>query len=489
MGYVEKVSDLGFAGTLLSSTPDALGGGGVSKGDITTRDGYSYTEVSTTNECDAGASGTLWDTATVSSGMSSTTCSKWCTDTGVACMGWGMGVATDSDPGAATACRLYIVEGTVGVATPISGTAVLNLDAGTATATSAVVAGAGTAYTCNARDVVTAASTHTWMCTNDAPYDTTSGKNWYEQGYDNAATAWYPAAATAFESQQFSPSHSEYIGLFTTASDSSSPLSNTGYVYCKYKAPLPWRDTWCTEAALSDIMDGTIDSRATCAASCESTSGCNYFLFGDDIRFQHPRCTLWASCSPRVAPYGFGSRTTVYALSDVDTSELLSGGSFEEPIVQTWQMASASQVGIYPPGWTVTSGNVEWGQHIRADHCTDTCAAEGQQFADMCGSLAGAIKQTATTVATTTYTLSFKYNAHGDCGAATKQMQVKVDDVLIDTLSKTRCGNWGNFGGCWSTASYEVVADDESTDIELVSVSSSCGCMTVDDISFKARNY
>lgn len=140
-----------------------------------------------------------------------------------------------------------------------------------------------------------------------------------------------------------------------------------------------------------------------------------------------------------------------------------------------------------PPGWTVTSCNVDWGKYQVGGHCTADCASDGTQQIDLCGSGAsGAIAQTITTVSGTTYKLMFDYNAHGSCGGSTKEMQVVVDSAVIATVSKTRCGGWSDYSNCWSTMSYDITAASDATTVEFVAVDTSCGCMTLDNVSMKA---
>merc|ERR1711998_158935 len=121
-------------------------------------------------------------------------------------------------------------------------------------------------------------------------------------------------------------------------------------------------------------------------------------------------------------------------------------------------------------------GNVDWGKYIAGGHCTDTCSSEGSQQIDMCGGSKGTISQDVATTAGSTYRLTFDYNAHASCGGNTKQMQVQVAGTTIATISKTRCGGW---------SSYDIKAAGASTTIVFAAVDSSCGCMTLDNVSVK----
>lgn len=168
-----------------------------------------------------------------------------------------------------------------------------------------------------------------------------------------------------------------------------------------------------------------------------------------------------------------------------DASELIVGGGFEEPVATSWQMAySYSSADIMPPGWTVSSGNVDWGKYQTGGHCTGDCAAEGVQQIDLCGGSQGGIEQTVTTVADKVYELNFKVNAHGGCGDDLKSTNVYIDGELLASIDKDRCGGWAGYANCWSQETLAVTAAGDTTTIKFESVDNSCGCMTLDDVSF-----
>ena len=92
----------------------------------------------------------------------------------------------------------------------------------------------------------------------------------------------------------------------------------------------------------------------------------------------------------------------------VDPSELIKGGSFEEPTAIVSLTGRATDPSSMPPYWTVTGGDVDWGAFIVPDmgYPAGNSAAEGKQFIDLCGTtLSGTIEQTVPTVAGTKYTL------------------------------------------------------------------------------------
>ena len=170
-----------------------------------------------------------------------------------------------------------------------------------------------------------------------------------------------------------------------------------------------------------------------------------------------------------------------------DPSELITGGGFEGPTATSWQyQTSYSAVSVMPPGWTITTGNVDWGAYVTGGHCTDTCAYEGRQQIDMCGGSSGTIAQTIATTVGSSYRITFAYNAHASCGSSTKTMRVLIDGVQLAELDKTRCGGWTSYANCWSTTAYDFVATLDSTVLSFQSIDSSCGCMTLDDVSVRA---
>eukprot|EP01048_Picozoa_sp_COSAG05_P006863 COSAG05_NODE_464_length_9544_cov_2.541345_9_plen_131_part_00 len=121
---------------------------------------------------------------------------------------------------------------------------------------------------------------------------------------------------------------------------------------------------------------------------------------------------------------------------------MIVGGSFEEPVVNTWTISSQ---GVAPPGWTVTSGDVDWGSYHTDGHCLDfNCAYAGEQFLDTCGTTSGRIEQTVSTPSSDTYLLSYAIAAHQGCGADTKTMNVYVDGQLFASEQFTRSGSWAH---------------------------------------------
>jgi len=193
------------------------------------------------------------------------------------------------------------------------------------------------------------------------------------------------------------------------------------------------------------------------------------------------------------APQGTGKAFCVYekpAAIAPAAGELIEGGGFEEPSATSWQTAySYSQQSAMPPGWTITAGNMDWGEYIANGHCTSTCNAHGSsQALDMCGGGQGTIEQTVpNTAAGSVYELRYAINAHASCGGSTKSMNVYVDDVLLVTETKDRCGDWSAFAGCWTDKVHDVTAASTATKLTFKSLDDSCGCMTLDEVSFKLK--
>ena len=110
------------------------------------------------------------------------------------------------------------------------------------------------------------------------------------------------------------------------------------------------------------------------------------------------------------------------------------------------------------------------------------------QALDMCGGGQGTIEQTVEgTAAGSVYELSYAINAHASCGGSTKTMNVYVNDVLLVTETKSRCGDWSAFAGCWTNRMHDVSATGETTKLTFKALDDSCGCMVLDEVSFQLK--
>jgi len=175
------------------------------------------------------------------------------------------------------------------------------------------------------------------------------------------------------------------------------------------------------------------------------------------------------------------------AEEEADDGNFIDGGDFETPTASTSQLAySISTDAELPPGgWTVPEGNVDWGAFQGNSQCPGECAAKGSQFMDMCGTARGSLQQTLTGLTPDSrYQLSFKINAHGNCGESTKELNVFFGDVLAETVTKERCNDWSTFVSCWSTVTITHTPAAETTVLKFQSVGDSCGCAMIDDVQF-----
>ena len=70
----------------------------------------------------------------------------------------------------------------------------------------------------------------------------------------------------------------------------------------------------------------------------------------------------------------------IFATQTISPTNNIVGGSFEEPFTTTWTVSGGDTA---PPGWTVPSGDVDWGSYRTGGHCeTGNCAYAGEQFLD-----------------------------------------------------------------------------------------------------------
>jgi hypothetical protein len=179
----------------------------------------------------------------------------------------------------------------------------------------------------------------------------------------------------------------------------------------------------------------------------------------------------------------------VFADAGPATGNLVVGGSFEEPVCQGWNYngvcstAPGSAVDRSPPGWTVVSGDVDWGTYQVEGHCQADCAYEGVQMLDTCGGTAGRVEQVvAGTTAGQEYVLTYQLNAHQGCGGNEKRMNTYVDGALLAEETFKRSGNWADHQQQWQTKGYTVVAAGPTVTLAFESISDSCGCMLLDDV-------
>ena len=95
------------------------------------------------------------------------------------------------------------------------------------------------------------------------------------------------------------------------------------------------------------------------------------------------------------------------------------------------------------PGWTVTQGDIDFGNYKTEKACRKACAHGGQAMLDICGSNHGAIAQTVTTVPNVVYVLTLAYDAHANCGKNTvSEMDVVLDGKTVARLQHKNEATW-----------------------------------------------
>lgn len=533
--------ELGFTGSITSSSPDTLDGAATASNGIYSSSQVAYSEVSATLDCGAGSAATDWDYASAA-GLNDQGCESWCTLSGPDCVGYGMGVADGSTK--------------VSENHPTSSTAGGDCVNGMADV-AACQAHCQTDPTCTGFWYYGATGSPAGRCCPKATFN----RDFSRVIAHSADGGFYEIGARecrVYMKDNIEPSGTGTFFTFTdsgTAADEAVVEGDGANFYCKSKDSLAQTGTW-TCSTLANIPDVTAvadDSWVDCTVehsgvpcTCmgvvrygmDSTwsnpmlsSGeleCSNGVFGDPLPgvVKKCQCINWYDSAYPAADWepavhlpvvesnfaadldfvglyttasddnaivqGTGSLYCKYrkpAPPAADVDELIVGGGFEVPTATAWQTASSSSASsVMPPGWTVTSGDVDWGKYIAGGHCTDDCAEEGSQQIDMCGGTQGAIEQTVATTAGATYRLSFAYNAHASCGGSEKTLRVIIDNNADTTytITKTRCGGWSSYATCWQTTAYDITAASDSTTIKLQAVDSSCGCMTVDDVSFRA---
>jgi hypothetical protein len=357
-------------------------------------------------------------------------------------------------------------------------------DGSLGTATSeAVVEGDDADWNCFGKSVGTSGN---WMCTTEATSDQ-YGRLWYQEGFTVPST-WQAAVPIASTTHAHPDADGSYIGLLTTLTDDTSTVQATGDLFCKYNEPshlacgdgfdLNHYGIWSGGTAQTAGM--TADA---CHDACRDDTTCLAYSHYDD-NAQPSECQIYTATDGTVTADGFGVACLKFIPGD--GPELIVGGGFESPTASVWTQAySTSANSAMPEGWTITSGNVDWGAYITGGHCTGTCSSEGTQQIDLCGGSAGAISQTVDTTEGTSYRLTFDYNAHGSCGSTTKTTDLSVDGTVLATVTKDRCNGWTGYANCWSSAEYQVDATAATTTIAFSAVDNSCGCMTLDNVSLK----
>lgn len=173
-----------------------------------------------------------------------------------------------------------------------------------------------------------------------------------------------------------------------------------------------------------------------------------------------------------------------------DSANLLTNGAFEDGWSNPWKFVSAGQSGL--PGWTVTHGNIDFGNYITGGHCSEKCAGEGESFLDICGWHKGGIAQTFATIPGTTYVLSLLYDSHVGCGGtetkskvslSSGDMSTSLDQVSWDTtLTHINDKTWNLK---WTPFHHTFTAASSQTTLRLDSEGNKCGCMLFDDVAVK----
>eukprot|EP00747_Dinoflagellata_sp_TGD_P065138 gnl/TRDRNA2_/TRDRNA2_154227_c1_seq2.p1 gnl/TRDRNA2_/TRDRNA2_154227_c1~~gnl/TRDRNA2_/TRDRNA2_154227_c1_seq2.p1 ORF type:complete len:639 (-),score=95.05 gnl/TRDRNA2_/TRDRNA2_154227_c1_seq2:333-2249(-) len=250
----------------------------------------------------------------------------------------------------------------------------------------------------------------------------------------------------------------------------------------------------CTAGAFSDsgtTTTTTTPTPATCTCTNPGDKNPNQNQYTcDDGTVAY--CTHLQFCYTDV-PFAYGDWAKACADTAAATN-LVVGGGFEEPVCQGWNnggmchpsYASAPQS---PPGWTVTSGNVDWGKYQVGGHCTSNCNPEGEQSVDLCGSTSGSLQQVVDGITSGSYLLSYMINAHASCGGKTKKMNVYVDDALLVTEEYVRDHGWADIGQTWESKQHVVQASGSMMKLDFESGTTSCGCMLLDDVKLMKLVY
>ena len=111
---------------------------------------------------------------------------------------------------------------------------------------------------------------------------------------------------------------------------------------------------------------------------------------------------------------------------------------------------------------------------------------DGHQSIDLNGLSAGTISQTLSTVAGTTYVISFAVSRNGDCGSPSKQLSVTWDGATVQTWSVSGTAANANSPSAWALASVNAVASSTATVLAFVSgEDSNCG-VALDDVTVMA---
>merc|ERR1740124_2032849 len=150
-------------------------------------------------------------------------------------------------------------------------------------------------------------------------------------------------------------------------------------------------------------------------------------------------------------------------------------------------MVSAGQNGL--PGWTVVEGNIDFGNYLTRGVCTRNCAFEGTSFLDMCGSRKGAIQQTFHT-RPGVYELTFAYTEHVHCAPHTNDaMSVWINNEKVDYVDYYGTNEWSNMNWVKFSTYFSVDSETSQTTLKLLSETSSCGCLLIDDVAVRMTEF
>lgn len=144
------------------------------------------------------------------------------------------------------------------------------------------------------------------------------------------------------------------------------------------------------------------------------------------------------------------------------------------------------------PSWTVYSGNINFGNY--GSVCPrSSCAAEGDNFVDICGLSPGAMYQNVSVDVGATYRLSLQYAAHPGSDTCdtyytryfTADAQIVINNAHY-RISHPSTTSFADLG--WRFWSVDFTPTEPIVQLDIASLEFNCGCVFFDDVKIVQLN-
>jgi hypothetical protein len=130
------------------------------------------------------------------------------------------------------------------------------------------------------------------------------------------------------------------------------------------------------------------------------------------------------------------------------SANLITNGSFEDPALSNGSWTIFANI----PGWTGTNAGIEVRNNVAG------IAEDGNNFVELDSNSNSGMYQTVTTVASSTYTLSYYYAPRQNVAFESNYIELYFDGKLIDSIS-----GYSTSDNAWSLRSFTVTGTGNDT--------------------------